>query len=128
MVPDSYSPQDDFGIALASDHEANHTTHPVDSVSNLSGWLKKYAGFSASLPAEFSLDELELFGVRICIIENCQTVHLVYNDGSGFVSLYIVDATQVPATLKEGKMYSVSQKGLHIKMWRENNQVYALIS
>ncbi len=128
LVPSDNTARKKFGSALALDHIELGRKHPVDKVVNLPDWLGDHAQFGATLPASSSFYGLELIGARICVIGNCTTVHLVYRDSGRFVSLYIIDAKQVPAALQEGKTYTSSADGLQVKLWRENHQVYALIS
>ncbi len=128
LLPSDNSARKDFSSALAQDHLLLGQKHPVDKVVNLSDWLAEHARFRATLPASFNIYGLEFIGARICLIENCTTVHLVFRDGDRFVSLYIADAKEVPASLQEGKTYSSSADGLQVRLWRENRQLYAVIS
>lgn len=128
VMPDDNAARNQFGTALAQDHEALEQAHPIDPVVNVPDWLASHADFKATLPASFGLYGFELVGARLCVIENCTTVHLVYREGDRFVSLYIVDAKQVPASMSEGKTYSSSAGGLKVKLWRENHQVYGVVS
>jgi hypothetical protein len=130
LIPADFSALNDFGTALVQDHNGILRGHPVDSVQNekLPDWIGANADFAAQVPASFPSQGLELFGARICVIDRCRTVHLVYSTGAGFVSLFIIDADQLPAPLKDGKSLVFTQKGSEIKMWREGNQVFAMIS
>lgn len=128
LLPSDNSARRHFGSALAQDHLVFTQKHPVDKVVNLADWLAEHASFRATLPGSFTIYGLELIGARICLIEHCTTVHLVFRDGDQFVSLYIADAKQVPASLQEGKTYNSSADGLQVRLWRENHQVYAIIS
>lgn len=128
LLPGDNEARKSFGTALAQDHIVIEQQHPVDEVANLPDWLATHADFRATLPASFGIYGFKFVGARICVIENCNTVHLVYRDGDQIVSLYIVDAKQVPASLREGKMYQSSPDGLTVKLWRENHQVYAVIT
>ena len=128
FLPSDNTARKNFGTALAQDHIVLEQEHSIDKVVNLSDWLARHADFKATLPASFGVYGFEFVGARICIIENCNTVHLVYRNGDRFISLYIVNAKQVPASLREGKTYNSSTDGLKVKLWRENNQVYAVIS
>lgn len=130
LIPADFAALNDFGTALAQDHNVILRNHPVDSVQEeaLPEWINKNADFAAAVPVSLSTQGLELFGARICVIENCRTVHLVYSTGEGFVSLFIIDAQQLPAPLKSGKTLTFTQKGCKVKMWREGDQVFAMIS
>jgi hypothetical protein len=130
LIPSDFTHLNDFGTALARDHGVILRNHPVDSVreETLPTWIRNHADFPASVPASFSKEGLELFGVRICVIENCRTVHLIYNSAEGFVSLFIIDADELPGSLKEGKRLAFTQKGSRIEMWREGGQVFARVS
>ena len=52
---------------------------------------------------------------------------MVYREGDGLISLYIMDAAQVEAKLDESRTYSVTSNGYNIKMWKEEQQVFAIV-
>jgi len=128
LMPSDNTARRSFGSALARDHMVLEENHPIDQVVNMADWLDRQADFRATLPASYGLYRFEFVGARICVIEKCRTVHLVYRDGDRFLSLYIIDAKQVPASLSERKTYTSSADGVKVKMWRENHQVYAVVS
>ena len=128
LLPRDYSGRTAFGSSLADDHLTLDKPHGLKEIDNMSEWLVAIADFKASLPAHFNGKEQQFIGGRICVIDKCRTVHLVFREGGVLSSLYIMDAGQVPASLEQGKIYSIKTNGNKIKMWQENHQVYAVIT
>lgn len=128
LLPKDYSGRGEFGSSLAADHHELDKPHGLEEIDNMSKWLLAIADFQASLPVDFKEGERQFVGGRICVIDECRTVHLVFREGGVLHSLYIMDAGQVPASLKQGKIYSIKANGSNVRMWQENQQVYALIT
>lgn len=128
VLPRDFSGRSDFSSSLAADHYKLNKPHGLQEINNMSEWLVAIADFQASLPSDFKSKEQQLIGGRICVIDECRTVHLVFREGNVLTSLYIMDAKRVPASFKQGKVYSVNTDGNSVKIWLENHQVYALIT
>jgi hypothetical protein len=128
FVPTDYSARKDFGKSLVLDHIHHNYNQDLETIEDLSSWLSLQTSFGAAVPARFdSKKGYRFVGARICVIKNCRTVHLVYREGDGLISLYILDAAQVPATLGDRRTYSVTSNGYTIQMWKEQQQVFALV-
>ncbi|MBT8360717.1 MAG: hypothetical protein HKP41_13860 [Desulfobacterales bacterium] len=128
LLPRDFSGRGEFSSSLAADHHKLNKPHGLKEIDDVSAWLVAIADFQASLPADFKGKEQQFIGGRICVIDECRTVHLVFREGGVLTSLYIMDARQVPASFKQGKVYLVNTDGNSVKIWQENHQVYALIT
>lgn len=128
LLPRDFSGRNDFSSSLAVDHHKLNKPHGLKEIDDMSAWLLATADFQASLPVDFKGKEQHFIGGRICVIDECRTVHLVFREGGVLTSLYIMDAKRVPASFKQGKVYSVNTDGNSVKIWQENHQVYALIT
>ena len=128
FVPTDFSKRNEFGKSLVQDHLHHNYSQDMESINDIQQWLLNHASFTATIPAEFDGGgKYKIVGGRICIINGCMTVHLVYQEGNRLLSLYISDEKEVEAKLKHKKIYSVSNNGYEIRMWRELGQVYALV-
>lgn len=128
FFPTDYSARKDFGVSFAADHIKHNFKSDLEQIDDLHKWLSVNASFRAEIPSDFASGKnYQFIGGRICLIGECRTVHLVYRKGSGLVSLYIVDASQVEPRLQENKTYHVTSKGYDIKMWKKQHQVYAVV-
>jgi len=128
LLPKDFSGRTDFGSSLAADHLKLDKPHGLKEIANMSQWLVAIADFQASLPADVTIKKQQLIGGRICVIDECRTVHLVFRQGGVLTSLYVMDAKRVPASFKQGKTYTISTNGSSVKIWQENHQVYAIIT
>ena len=122
-----YSGRDGFSSALATDHDDHHTGHAFERVDNLDLWLQAKSG-GISLPAEFRRGDYILLGARICLVEKCRLAHLLFRQNDRVISLYLVEARQVPATLEEAEIYTLKQGAYQVRMWQSGQQVAALVS
>jgi len=128
VIPKDYSARNDFGKSLVHDHMAHNYNQDLENIDDLDQWLAVHSSFGAHVPAKFAAKpDYRFVGARICVIDNCTTLHLVYRKGDGLVSLYIIDADQVKPELKENKTYTVTNNGYNVQMWKEQQQVYAVI-
>ena len=128
FIPTDYSERNEFGKSLVHDHIGHNYDHDLETIDDLDQWLVAQSSFGAHLPAKFAAkSDYRFIGARICVIDNCTTLHLVYRKGAGLVSLYIIDAKQVKPELRENKTYTVTNNGYKIQLWKEQQQVYAVI-
>jgi len=128
LVPTDFSARKDYGKSLVQDHVHHNYDQDLEEINDLNTWLSTRTDFGASVPAKFIAEPgYQFVGGRICVIKNCRTVHLVYRQGNGLVSLYIADASEVEAELDDRKTYSVTSNGYTIQMWREQQQVFAIV-
>jgi len=128
LLPNDDTARDRFGAALARDHAALSSGHPLDSVEDPADWLKTHAQFPAELPADFNHADLVFVGVQNCIIKDCRTVHLVYRQGQRLVSLFLIDAGQAPAKFKSGTTYTIEHEGSAVRLWRDRQYLFAVVS
>jgi len=128
LLPNEDTARNRFGAALARDHEALSSGHPLDPIEDPGDWLKTHAQFPAELPADFNHADLVFVGVQICIINDCRTVHLVYRQGQRLVSLFLIDAGRVPAKIKAGTTYTFEHDGAAIRLWRDRQYLFAVVS
>ncbi len=128
FVPTDFSARKDFGKSLAQDHVHHNYDQDLEKIGDLDKWLSLRTDFGAVVPARFNAEKgYQFIGGRICVIKNCRTVHLVYRQGDGLISLYIADAAQVEAKLVDRKTYSVTSNGYTIQMWKVQQQVFAVV-
>lgn len=128
FVPTDYSARNDFGKSLVADHIHHNYNQDLEKIDDLNKWLSIRSSFGAVVPSTFdSRKKYRFVGGRICVIRNCRTVHLVYRQGDGLISLYIMDAAEVEAKLDEAKKYSVTSNGYNIQLWKEDQQVFAIV-
>jgi hypothetical protein len=128
FVPTDFSARNDFGKSLVRDHLHHNYNQDLETIDNLDKWLSLHSSFGAAVPARFdSKKGYRFVGGAICVIKKCRTVHLVYREGDGLISLYIIDAAQVPADLDDSRVYSFTSNGYTVEMWKEQQQVFAVI-
>lgn len=109
------------------DHLNNLTmTFKAEEVRDVTGWFSRRLGFRISVP---DLEEkgFQLVGGRKCRFGNNDVAYLLYKKGGKRASLFIIDAEDLNFTMAPHRTYSMSEKGMHVKVWTAADQVYTMV-
>ncbi len=89
--------------------------------------MKKELEFDVVLP-DLSGKGYALQGGRLCFVGKCRTVYLFYQKNGQTVSLFILNNNHLDFKMAEGKESHLEIKDCRADIWKENGQVYALVS
>ena len=128
MVPTDFSQRNDYTKSLVQDHLMHNYSEDLESIEDLDVWLANQNVFNGPIPREImGTGNYQILGGRICYIDDCRTIHLVYRNQEQLISLYISDASEVDIKLAEQKSYSHSYNSYDIKLWKEAGHLYAVV-
>ena len=89
--------------------------------------LKKELGFDVILP-DLSEKGYTLIGGRLCFIGQCRTAYIFYQKENQICSLFILDDDHLGFEMAGGIWFGNDIKECHTDIWKENGQVYAMVS
>ncbi len=89
--------------------------------------MRKELKFNVIFP-DLSEKGYALLGGRLCFLDECRTVYLFYKKADKTVSLFILDDDHLGFKMADGMRYSNAVKECRTDIWKENGQVYALVS
>ena len=98
-----------------------------DKLDGALAMLGKELGFNVVLP-DLSEKGYTLLGGRPCFVGKCRTVYLFYRRGGQTVSLFILGKDHLDFEMAEGRGSHFEIKDCRADIWKENGQVYALVS
>jgi hypothetical protein len=87
--------------------------------------MRKELEFDVILP---DLPEYTLLGGRLCFVGKCRTAYLFYQKSGQTVSLFILSREHLGFEMAEGRESHFEIKDCRADIWKENGQVYALVS
>ena len=128
LVPTDYSKRNDYGKYLVQDHIMHNYGADFDPIDNLDLWLANHDIHDAVIPNPMKLPQsFRLVSGRVCFIDDCRTIHLVYRSGKKMISLYISKASEVNLDLTERKSYSHTFNSYNIKLFKDAKHLFALV-
>lgn len=89
--------------------------------------IKKELGFNAVIP-DLSENGYTLLGGRICRLDKCRTAYIFYKKNDTLYSLFILNDDHLGFEMADGIRFSSDIKECHTDIWKENGQVYAMVS
>jgi hypothetical protein len=89
--------------------------------------MKKELEFDVVLP-DLSKKGYTLLGGRLCFVGKCRTAYLFYQKSGQTVSLFILSHDHLGFEMAEGTENHLEIKDCRADIWKENGQVYALVS
>ncbi|MFN2353251.1 MAG: hypothetical protein ABR512_01830 [Desulfopila sp.] len=66
-------------------------------------------------------------GGRICLLGQCEAIHLVFYHNSRRVSLYLIKTGDVDFSLSAGRHYSMQEGTYMVRFWKKGGYVYAMV-
>ncbi|MFP7754624.1 hypothetical protein ACLG6S_08230 [Thermodesulfobacteriota bacterium B35] len=118
---------DEIGrLAFADHHNIQATDFIPGTAGELSARLSRRLGFRVQVPA--MLDRgYHLIGGRLCVLGRCNVAWLLYGHGTDRVSLFIINARDLTFPLSQPRKYILQYSANTVKIWKENDQVFALV-
>lgn len=89
--------------------------------------MRKELEFDVILP-DLSEKGYTLLGGRLCFVGKCRTAYLFYQKSGQTVSLFILSHDHLGFEIAEGRENHLEIKDCRADIWKENGQVYALVS
>jgi hypothetical protein len=74
------------------------------------------------------LQGIRLLGGRECYLGKKKAAYLFCEKSGKKVSVFAIAAKDLSFTLEEGKTYFIQDQEHEIKIWKENNMVFALVT
>ncbi|WP_136805410.1 hypothetical protein [Desulfosediminicola flagellatus] len=123
-----FSSMDEFGDFLQADYRDHGQASAIfDPVNDPALWFAANAE-GVALPPEQLVGGYTVKGARFCHLGHCKAVHMLYEKGGVLVSVFVVEENEIDFRLEEGRVYSFNIDGDSIKLYKSNDQVYALVT
>ncbi len=118
---------DEIGrLAFADHHNIQDTEFIPGTAGELSTRLSSRLGFPVRVPEVIDRG-YRLLGGRLCLFGRCRVAWLLYARDTNRVSLFIIDAADLAFPLAAPKKYILQYSANTVKIWKENDQVFALV-
>lgn len=98
----------------------------MEDVADVTGWFESRVGFSPHLPRR-NMQGLTLLGGRECYWGKNKAAYLICDKSGKKVSVFIIDPSTLDFTLERDRSYSIQDRGHEIKIWKEKEQVFAMV-
>nr|NJM03948.1 hypothetical protein [Desulfobacula sp.] len=127
--PFRYESLDHLGETAVLTHLKGNTamSFTPDKLDEALATMGKELEFDVILP-DLSKKGYTLLGGRLCFVGKCRTAYLFYQKNGQTVSLFILNNTHLDFKMAEGREAHVEIKDCRADIWKENGQVYALVS
>ena len=89
--------------------------------------LRKGLGFDVVIP-DLSEKGYTLIGGRLCFLGQCRIAYLFYQKENQTCSLFILNDDHLDFEMADGLRFSQDIKEHRADIWKENGQVYAMVS
>lgn len=123
-----FTTMDELGtFALADHNDHSQRTTIFESVGDAGKWLAANGG-NSTLPPLQLIAGYTVKGARFCKLGYCRAVHMIYEKNGKMVSVFVVENNDVGFHLEQGKVYSIAIGENSVKMLREKNTVYAVVT
>ncbi len=123
-----FSSLDEFGNYLQADYnEHGHGSSSFDPVTDPAIWFAENTGEVAS-PPELLVAGYVAKGAKFCHLGHCKAIHMIYEKDEQLVSLFVVEDEEFDFPLEAGKIYYLNIDGDEIKLYKNKNKVYALVT
>lgn len=119
---------DELGTFALEDHQDHTTVEAVfEQVTDARQWLAANNDQMTYPPVKLT-EGYRVKGARFCKLGHCQAVHMVYEKSGELVSVFVIDESEVGFLLDPDRVYTITIGGNNVKMLREKDKVYALVT
>jgi hypothetical protein len=113
--------------AVARHLEGNtHMTFTANDIEAARVMMSNALKFNVILPDLKDQGFIPLGG-RLCVVGKCKTAYLFYEHQKKICSLFILDYDHLDFKLSESSRFINTIKGFQTRIWKENDQVYAMV-
>lgn len=118
---------EDLSRLALQDHQYNLAmAFDAAEVKDVPSWFAKHTGLKIRMPALHGKG-YKFIGGRKCTLGACSAAYLLYKKGGKRVSLFIIDEKNITFMLEPVKNYAMTTENNTITIWKENNQVLAMV-
>ncbi len=119
---------DEMGTFMLADHRDHGQLQAIfEPVNDAALWLAANIARDVSPPLQL-VDGYSVKGARFCHLGHCRAVHMLYARDGELVSVFVVDESEIDFHLEQGRVYTLAMDGNNVKLCKQNNQVYALVT
>ncbi len=119
---------DELGTFALADHNDHFQLPAVfEQVTDAGAWLVAN-NEQHTLPPGQLTEGYSVKGARFCTLGHCQAVHMIYEKNGKLVSVFVVDDAEVGFHLDPDRVYTIAIGGNSVKMIRQKDRVYALVT
>jgi hypothetical protein len=119
---------DEMGTFMVTDHRDHGQVQTIfEPVTDAALWLVANNVRNVAPPLQL-IEGYSVKGARFCHLGHCRAVHMLYAKGGEFVSVFVVDDSEIDFHLEEGRVYTLAMDGNWVKLCKQNNQVFALVT
>ncbi|MBU1342543.1 MAG: hypothetical protein KKE44_12905 [Proteobacteria bacterium] len=97
-----------------------------DQIEQALSMLSKELKFNVILP-DLTDKGYVLLGGRLCVLGECRTAYLFYQNQDKVSSVFILDYDHLDFEMADGSRFENDIKGCHTDIWKEKGQVYAMV-
>lgn len=101
-------------------------TYTEEKIKNIGIWSLEELGYEINYPKV--PDGAKLVKVVKCKLGDCDTAHLIFNQGERRFSVYVFPEKEVGFSLEEERLYSLNVGMNLVKLWKTGNQVQVMIT
>lgn len=113
--------------AVASHLNGNTAmTFTAQNIGDALPLLSKELQFKVT-PPDLTHQGYLLLGGRLCILGKCKIAYLFYEYQDKICSVFILGNEHLDFEMAEGSRFTNTIKGVDTHIWKENNQVYAMV-
>jgi|GEM_PF-1910087 len=97
-----------------------------EPVTDAAVWLKENL-HTSQLPPKQIIAGYTIQSARFCYLGQCLAVHLIYEKGGRYISIFVVEKKNVDADFDSGRLYTVAAGPNDIVLSRKSEYLYAAI-
>lgn len=123
-----FGTMEDLATYALLDHQKHdYGVANFETVVDAGMWLETN-GWGEAAPPALIMEGYTVKGARICRLGHCQAVHLIYEKEGRLVSVFVLAEGEVGFDLAQGRVFSLVIEGHGVKILRQQNMVYAVIT
>lgn len=128
LTPPSFKSLEHISDQAVMDHLKGNRTISFDATTLFQAltMFRKELGFNVLLP-DLAAQGCFLVGGRLCALGNCKAAYFVIEKQGRKGSLFIMDIDHLEFAVADGTRFSTTIKGCDTHVWKNNDQIYAMV-
>jgi len=118
---------EEIALLAVEDHLRDLTmTVKAEQVTDITGWFEERLGYKISIP-DLGSQGFQFVGGRKCRLGGKDVGYLLYEKNGERASLFIIQDRDLNFRMEAAGTYNLTLKECHVKIWKQEKQVYALV-
>lgn len=114
-------------FALADHRDHGQRVAIFEPVVDAGVWLAANMESDISPPPQL-VKGYTVKAARFCRLGHCRAVHMLYEQNGKLVSVFVVGAEEVGFHVEQGRIYLLTVEGHSVRLYKQKNEVYALVT